>query len=109
MSGSVTFTVGSDNVFADLELPDAEERLAKATLAHRVYRLVEERGWEVAEVAAELGIDSAEASALLGGRLAGFSIGRLFHLLNALDQDIEIVVRPNRSRDRPAGVIVAAD
>lgn len=109
MSGRVTFTVGSGNVFADLGLPDAEERLAKAKLAHRVYQLVEERGWDVAGAAAELGIDLAEASALLGGRLAGFSIGRLFHLLNALDQDVEIVVRPNRSRDRPAGVTVAAD
>jgi len=109
MSGRVTFTVGSGNVFADLGLPDAEERLAKAELAHRIYRLVEERGWEDARTAAEFGIDPAEASALLGGRLAGFSIGRLFHLLNALDQDIEIVVRPNRSGNRPAGLTVAAD
>jgi predicted XRE-type DNA-binding protein len=32
-------------------------------------------------------------SALLHGRLEGFSSDRLFRFLNALDQDVEIVIR----------------
>jgi predicted XRE-type DNA-binding protein len=109
MSDRLNYTVGSGNVFADLELPHAEERLAKAKLAYRICALIGERGWGEADAADELGIDRPEVPALLDGRLAAFSLERLIHFLNALDQDVEIVVRPNPSRDRPAGVIVAAD
>jgi hypothetical protein len=45
-------------------------------------------------------------SALLWGRLEGFSSDRLFRFLNALDQKIEIVIRQNRKRSQPAGIRV---
>jgi predicted XRE-type DNA-binding protein len=108
MSGRIKYTVGSGNVFADLGLPNAEERLAKAKLAYRIVKLIEERGWSDAEASEALGIDVSRASALIGGRLAEFSLDRLFRFLNALDQDVEITVRPNPSRERPAGLTVAA-
>lgn len=108
MSDRIEYTVGSTNVFADLGLPDPEERLAKAKLAYRISKLVEARGWSPAETAETLGIDQPRTSALLSGRLADFSLEQLFRFLNALDQDIEITVRPNPSRERPAGVMVAA-
>ena len=37
------YTVGSGNVFADLGLPNPEEALAKAELAHKIAELIRAR------------------------------------------------------------------
>ena len=82
------------NVFADLDVPEPEEMLAKAELARRIGEILAERKATQAQAAALLGINQAEVSALLRGRLGGFSTDRLFRFLNALGRDVEIVVRP---------------
>ena len=46
--------------------------------------------------AAILRIDQPKVSALMRGRLEGFSSERLFRFLNALGRDVEIVIRPKR-------------
>jgi predicted XRE-type DNA-binding protein len=87
-------TVSSGNVFADLGLPHAEELLAKADLAIQISQIIEDRELTQAEAAEMLGIDQPKVSALVRGRLEGFSMERLYRFLNALGQDVEIVVRP---------------
>jgi hypothetical protein len=47
-----------------------------------------------------LGTDQPRISALLHGRLEGFSSDRLFRSLNALDQDVEIVIREAKKKNR---------
>jgi predicted XRE-type DNA-binding protein len=84
------------NVFADLKLPQPEEALAKARLAHRICELIAERKLTQAKAAKLLGIDQPKVSALARGLLDGFSTDRLFRFLNALGQDVEIRVRPAR-------------
>src|SRR5688572_4945095 len=84
----------SGNVFGDLKEPDAGEALAKAELARRICAIVSQRKLTQARAAALLGIDQPKISALLRGKLEGFSTDRLFRFLNALGQDVEIVVRP---------------
>jgi predicted XRE-type DNA-binding protein len=86
----------SGNVFADLEVPDADEVLAKAELARRICAILAERKLTQARAAAVLGIDQPKVSALVRGKLDGFSTDRLFRFLNALGQDVEIVVRPRQ-------------
>src|SRR5262245_43709546 len=86
----------SGNVFADLELPDADESLAKAELAGRICAILGERKLTQAKAAALLGVDQPKVSALMRGKLDGFSTDRLFRFLNALGQDVEIVIRPRR-------------
>ncbi|TVQ52884.1 MAG: XRE family transcriptional regulator, partial [Spirulina sp. DLM2.Bin59] len=49
------------------------------------------------EAAEVLGIDQPKVSALIHGKLGGFSTARLFRFLNALGRDVEIVVKPNKS------------
>jgi predicted XRE-type DNA-binding protein len=93
-------TVGSGNVFADLGLPDADELLVKAGLALQISRIVEQRGLTQAHAAKALGIDQPKVSALLHGHLRGFSAERLTRFLNALGQDVDIVVRPTTPRAR---------
>ena len=94
MSKLPEHTVSSGNVFADLGLPDAEELLVKAELVLQISRIIEERGLTQVRAAEELGIDQPKVSALLRGHLRGFSVERLTRFLNALGQDVEIVVRP---------------
>ncbi|NEO65990.1 MAG: XRE family transcriptional regulator, partial [Moorea sp. SIO4G2] len=51
------------------------------------------QGMTQAAAAKVLGVDQPKVSALINGKLAGFSIVRLFRFLNALGQDVEIVVK----------------
>jgi predicted XRE-type DNA-binding protein len=87
-------TRGSDNVFADLGLPDADEWLAKARMAHHIAGLIEQAGWTQAEAARRMGLTQPNVSDLVRGKLRGFSLDRLVQCLNALGQDVEIVIRP---------------
>ena len=100
----IEYEVSSGNVFKDLGLPNPEERLAKARLASMIYDIIEERGLTQAEAAKILGINQPKVSALVNGRLAGFSLERLFSFLRKLDRDIEIVVR-ERPKGQPASEI----
>jgi predicted XRE-type DNA-binding protein len=87
----------SGNVFADLGLPNPEERLAKADLAIAIAREIEARSLTQTAAAELLGIAQPDVSNVMRGRLAGYSIERLTRLLNALGWDVEIRVRPRRA------------
>ena len=90
-----------DNIFADLGRPNADELLAKAELARTIRHLIAARGLTQAVAAGVLGITQPDVSNLHRGRLAGFSMERLYRFLNSLGQDIRIVVQPKpRSRER---------
>src|SRR5262245_34257729 len=96
----------SGNVFRDLGYPNPEEALLKAELAGRILQLVRERKLTQKRAAALLGIDQPKVSHLLRGKLAGFSTERLLRFVNALGQDVDIVIRPAKS-DEPATRVVA--
>jgi len=98
---------GSDNVFADLELPNPEERLAKAALSIKIQEIIKKKRLTQAQAAEILGIDQPKVSALIRGKLAGFSMERLFHFLNALGNDVQIVVKP-KPRSRQHGQLKVA-
>ena len=85
------------NIFADLDLPDPELLLAKAKLCAKISGIVRERSLTQTQAAKLMGLTQPNVSDLLRGRLDGFTLDRLFRCLDALDQEIEIVVRPKRS------------
>src|SRR3954465_14390328 len=87
------------NVFADLGLKNPEELLAKAELVQRIADIIAERKLTQVRAANLLGIDQPKVSALLRGKLDGFSTDRLFRFLNALGKDVEIVIRPARNEE----------
>jgi len=99
------YTKGSGNVYEDLGFPDAEERLAKAKLAMRIESVIEQRKLKQAEAAELLGINQPKISALMNGRLEGFSMERLIHFLSLLSQDVEIIVRAKPVRSRKSSKI----
>lgn len=86
----------SGNVFADLGLPGAEELVTKAEIVSRISDIIAKRKLTQAATAGILGIDQPKVSALVRGRLDGFSIERLFRFLNALDRDVEITIKPKK-------------
>ena len=92
------FTPSCGNVFADLNLPEADDLLAKAELAAKIIAEIQRRRLTQSQAAAVLGIDQPKVSALNQGKLTGFSIERLMRLLLALGRDIEITVK---GRSRP--------
>ncbi len=103
------FEESSGNVFADLGLPDAEERLVKATLALEIGRIIKARKLTQQAAAKLMGIDQPKVSHVLTGRLAGYSTERLMGFLTALGRDVEIVVRtpPRRRRQGRLRVVNA--
>ena len=101
------YTISSGNVFEDMGLPNPEERLAKAKLAAIINKIIVERGLTQIQSAKILGINQPKVSALKNGRLKGFSIERLFHFLEALDQHIEITITHKSKTKVEQGINVA--
>jgi predicted XRE-type DNA-binding protein len=97
-----TITPSSGNVFADLGVPEADELLAKADLAHAIQQLIEAQGLSQRAAARRLRITRSDLSNLYSGRLGGFSIARLCRLLTALGLDVRIVVQPKPRSRSPA-------
>src|ERR1700730_12052032 len=95
---------GSGNVFADLGFANPDLALAKAELVQRIRDLIAERKLTQVKAAKLLGLDQPKVSALVRGRVEGYSIDRLFRFLNALGQRVEITVRPNEQGASPVVV-----
>lgn len=93
MTQEIRVQASSGNVFADLGLENSEELLVKAQLARKISSIITKQQMTQSEAAALLGIDQPKISALINGKLSGFSTVRLFRFLNALGRDVEIVVK----------------
>jgi len=87
---------GSGNVFADLGLPDSEERLLKANIVVELRRLIKERGLTQVKAAKLVGISQPDLSRLVRGDFDDYSAERLMKMLTAFEHDIEIVMKPHR-------------
>jgi len=87
-------THGTSNVFADIGLPDASDRQTKTRLAMAINEIVKSRRLRQHQTAQLLGIPQPKVSALANYRLDGFSVEKLMGFLTALDQDVEIMIRP---------------
>jgi predicted XRE-type DNA-binding protein len=84
----------SGNVFADLGLPNAEERYAKAMISRAIAKEIDARGLTQAEAAELLGTTQPKVSAVIRGQLSGFSMDRLFRFLTALGMNVHVEVQP---------------
>jgi predicted XRE-type DNA-binding protein len=95
-----TVTRGSDNVFVDLGFSPAEaaDLRVKAELTLQIHRRIKQLGLTQVKAAARLGVSQPDVSKLMNGRHTGCSVDRLLALLNALEVDIDIVVRPKHHR-----------
>ena len=106
MSRKQSYEIGSGNVFKDIGVPNAEEHLVKAQLVIKIDRILKKRGLKQVEAAELFGVRQPDVSKMLRGEFRQFSVERLLRFLVALDQDVEIVVKPHRSRSEAAAMQV---
>ena len=103
-----TVTIGSGNVFADLELDDAEELLAKAKLLVAIKDILKQRKLTQIRAAKVMGIDQPRVSKLLRGRLTEFSTEALMQYLVRLGSDVEILVHKPAAAGKTEGALTVA-
>ena len=94
-----THETSTGNVLADLGLPNSEQELLKAKLTVQLYKLIKERELTQSKAAELLGTTQAQVSALMRCRPVSASVGRLTEFPTVLRQDVEVTVRPGRTRD----------
>jgi predicted XRE-type DNA-binding protein len=93
----------SRNMFNELGVPNAEDHRIKAQLVFKIDTILKERGLKQVEAASLFGIRQPDVSKLVRGEFRQFSVERLLRFLVALDQDVEIVVKPHRGiRNAPS-------
>jgi predicted XRE-type DNA-binding protein len=101
------YEIGSRNVFKDLGIPNAEEHLVKAQLVYKIDTIMKGRRLKQSEAADLFGVKQPDISKMLRGEFRQFSVERLLRFLVALDQDVEIVVKPHRGRNDAAALHVS--
>jgi predicted XRE-type DNA-binding protein len=93
---------GSNNVYADLGVPDAEEMWVKAQLATNIGDIIKRRKLTQVQAAELLGITQPKLSGLLRGQFRGISETKMLECLTRLGRDIQIVVK-SAPRSRTEG------
>jgi predicted XRE-type DNA-binding protein len=96
--------LGSDNIFADLGLPNAKAHLLKAQIVSEIYRLANGRKLTQSQAGKRMGISQPEVSRLFKGNFREYSVDRLIGFLTTFDRDVEIVVRPHKKAGREGRV-----
>ena len=107
MNERVELEESCGNVFADLDLPDAEELHAKALLSILIEQAMNARGWTQEQAAVVMGTTQPKVSDLVRGKLEGFTIDRLFRYLNALGLNVCISVEPVAEEEEQGHLLVA--
>jgi len=100
--------IGSDNIFADLELDNADELYIRACLGVQVMKILKERKYSQKDAARYLGVKQPEISALMQAKFSRFSQERLIGFLNKLDQKVTIQVSLHHEGEPYQQVIVAS-
>ena len=99
---NLKITASTGNVFEDLGFSDAETMLLKAELSRKISSIIQHKHLSQIQAATLLGVDQPKISALMRGKLSGFSVERLFRFLTILGRDVRILIKP-KSRNRLQG------
>jgi predicted XRE-type DNA-binding protein len=95
----------SGNVFADLDLPDAEKLKIKTGLVVEIRKAMRRLGLTQLEAAKRMGITQPKVSDMMQGNFSNLSERKLMDCLNRLGYDIEIKVKP---ASEPVGHLMLA-
>jgi predicted XRE-type DNA-binding protein len=100
MSTKEKINRGSGNVFEDIGVIHSERVMARAQIMSKVADLIKIRNLTQKQASALLGLPQSKVSCLLNGKLSMFSLDHLFELLNALDSDVEIIIKPKTKQEK---------
>jgi predicted XRE-type DNA-binding protein len=87
------FVDGSENIFADLELDDADELFTRGKIGVQVIRLLNRRNLNQQETGELLGISQSEVFHLMNGEFQRFSDGKLINFLKRLDAKVTLHIQ----------------
>ena len=94
MVNGVEVWSGSDNVYADLGLPDAEKLKIKSGLVIEIRRAMRRLGLTQQAAARRMGITQPKVSDMMRGDFSNLSERKLMDCLIRLGYNIEIKVKP---------------
>ena len=100
MSAKEKVQRGSGNVFADIGVAHPDRVLARAQVMARIAEIIRGRGLTQTAAATVLDIPQSKVSCLMNGKLSMFSLEHLFEILNALDRDVEIIIKPKTKQEK---------
>lgn len=89
--------VTEGNIFADLDIENSEELLARSDLLSEVNRLIKSSKLPQKKIAEILKISQSKVSMLVSGKLSAFSADTLLYYLTLLGCNVVISLKP-RSR-----------
>ena len=100
----------SGNVFQDIGCSHPVRSLTRAKVMSHIAQMIEDRGLTQEKAAKILKIPQSKVSCLVNGKLSLFSLEHLFELLNALNSDVEILIKPKSKEEKIAttNVLLAA-
>jgi predicted XRE-type DNA-binding protein len=84
----------SGNVYADLDVPDAEKLKIKTGLVVPIRKAMRRLGLTQQAAAKRMGLTQPKVSGMMRGDLSNLSERKLMDCLNRLGYDIEIRVKP---------------
>ena len=88
---------GSGNVFADLDLADADKLKIKTGLVIEIRKAMQSRGLTQQDAAKRMGITQPKVSDMMRGDFSNLSERKPMDCLTRLGYDIEIKVRPAKA------------
>lgn len=83
----------SGNIYAQLGLPNSEERQLKSQLMHVFNDAIARMGLNQTEAAERAGVNQADISRIFHGQGSRFSVERLMAIIGKLGIDIDIAQR----------------
>lgn len=102
-----TVFLGSENIFADMDLPNSEERLATAKLASTIHEIIQSRGLTQQQAAELMGTDQPKVSKIIRGRLTEFSTEWLLSRVLHMGLDVDILIHTETTEKRAGAISVA--
>lgn len=96
------------NILAELGILDAKEVSAKVFLAVEINKTIDARKLKQSAAGKVLGLPQSKVSLLRNYKIDGFSLEKLMGFLNALNRDIEIVVRSKPAVRRKGRITLRA-
>ena len=99
MSEEVKIEESSGNVFLDIGFSEeeAERELLRCNLAIKVYQLLEEQKLTPVEAKKIFGLNPSDVERIQNGDF-DFKIDKLFTILNQLNRNVEIHIKPSNEK-----------
>ena len=90
MEEEIEVFVGCGNVFADLGIPNPEERQLKAYLIMEIEQAISSERLTKKQAAQRLELSQHNLAELLEGALSKYTVNQLVQYLNCLGRDVEL-------------------